>query len=186
MKSGKLVVISGPSAGAGKNTLLKMFLAKHPDWHSPPSTTTRQPRPGGADGKDMQFVDVPTFEQWQKEDKFLETDFHADAWYGTLKEPVERLIRAGKSIMFVKDVRGGLKLKQAIPETILVFLNAENWEALEKRFRARGTEDETAITRRLALAKTELTYQSQFDFRIINPTGHPEKALADLETALGY
>jgi guanylate kinase len=183
--TGKLVVISGPSAGVGKDTVLKMFLSKHADWTMPVSTTTRKPRRGEVDGKDMQFVDKTTFEQWQKADKFLESVMVDDGnWYGTLKEPVEKAMSDGKNVVLRKDVRGALIIKQKMPEAVLVFMTAENWEVLEQRIRARGTEDEAAIARRLKLAKQELTYQDKYDFVITNPTGHPEKALAELEQTI--
>jgi guanylate kinase len=185
MKKGKLVVVSGPSAGVGKDTILKMFLDKHPEWHMPPSTTTRPPRPGEVDGKDMQFVDRPTFEKWQKDSKFLESILVNDnQWYGTLREPVETLLAEGKNVILRKDVRGALLIKKAIPQTKLIFITAENWEALKRRIRARGTETEEGIKKRLELAKKELTYQDKYDHIIINPTGHPEKALKQLESVV--
>lgn len=186
MKKGKLVVVSGPSAGVGKDTILKMFLYKHPEWHMPPSTTTREPRPGEVDGKDMQFVDRATFEKWQKDGRFLESILVNDnQWYGTLRAPVEKLLSSGKNVILRKDVRGALIIKKAISEAKLIFITAESWEALEKRIRMRGTETEEGIKKRLELAKKELTYQDKYDHVIINPTGHPEKALKQLELIVG-
>jgi len=187
MKKGKLVVISGPSAGVGKDTLIKLFLEKHPDWSVPPSTTTRSARPGEIDGKDYMFVDKERFEKWQEDGRFLESILvDNNQWYGTLRQPIEELLNSGKDVIVRKDVRGCLLFKEAMPEATLVFINAESWEALEKRIRARGTEDEEAIKRKLELAKSELPYQDKFDRVVVNPTGHPEKALADLENIIWH
>lgn len=187
MQRGKLIIISGPSAGVGKDTVIKMFLAKHRDWHMPPSVTTREPRLGEIDGKDMKFVQRAVFEKWQKENKFLESVLvDNNQWYGTLREPVEELLKQGKNIILRKDVQGALIIKKTMPETILVFMNAENWESLEKRIKSRATEDEKAVQRKLALAKTELPYQEKYDHVIINPTGHPEQALKSLEKIIWH
>jgi guanylate kinase len=187
MQKGKLVVISGPSAGVGKDTIVKMFLNKYPDWQMPSSITTRQQRPGEVDGKDMTFVDRATFEKWRNESKFLESILVDDnQWYGTLRKPVEDLLDGGKNVILRKDVRGALLIKKALPYAVLAFITAESWETLEQRIRARGTEDETSIKRRLKLAKTELSYKDKFDYIITNPTGHPEQALADLENAIWH
>src|SRR5688572_2182162 len=181
-KQGKLVIISGASAGVGKDTILKLFLAEHPDWVQPVSTTTREPRPGEIDGKDMNFVDRATFESWKEQGKFLEAVLvDNNQWYGTLREPVESLLAEGKNVILRIDVRGALMIKELMPGAITVFINADSWEALEERIRARGTEDKAAIERKLELAKTELPYQDKYDHTIVNPADHPEQAVAELE-----
>jgi guanylate kinase len=180
MNTGKLVVVSGPS-GVGKDTVINVFLKKHPDWSMPESTTTRARRGGEKHKNDMQFISKATFEKWQEEGKFLESVLvDNNQWYGTLRKPVEDLMSRGKNVLLRKDVRGAQIIKDTIPETILVFVVAENWEAIEKRIRARGTEDEESIQRRLALAKTELPYQGKYDFVITNHTNHPEQAVKAL------
>src|SRR5260221_6477694 len=131
MQEGKLAIISGPSAGVGKDTVMRLFLAKHVDWHHPASVTTRNPRKGEIHGHDMMFVDQPTFEKWQKQAKFLETDYHANAWYGTLHNPVQQLLDQGKNIILRVDVNGALVIKKAMPEAILIFITDENCEDLE-------------------------------------------------------
>lgn len=184
MKRGKLAVISGPSAGVGKDTLLKLFLAQHPDWHQPPSTTTRQPRAGEQVGKDMNFVSKGTFEKWQKQDKFLETDFHAGNWYGTLRLPVEELLGKGLNVLLRIDVNGALIVKKKMPEAFLIFIAAESPKALEARIRQRGTEKEQQIKERLKLAKKELMMADKFDKIVINTTNQQEKALKEIESTL--
>jgi len=175
--TGKLLVISGPSAGAGKDTILKMLLDSDSSWYQPPSTTTRHPRKGETDGKEMVFVSHVEFEKMQKDGKFLETDFHADNWYGTQKEPVERLLNNGKNVVIRIDVNGALQVKKLIPQAILVFITVESEKELENRIRARGTEDETEIQKRLELAKKELKLKPQFDYVVVNESGKAEQTL---------
>lgn len=185
MKKGKLLIISGPSAGAGKDTILWMFLEKHSNWHQPTSTTTRPLRPGEQDGKRMNSVTPQTFKRWQSENKFLETDFHAGHWYGTLRKPVEELLSKGQNVVLRIDVNGSMQIKRQMPEAVLVFIEAENPEVLEARIRARGSETETQIQSRLELAKKELKFRKHFDHAVINPQNRPEKALAGVEEAIG-
>lgn len=184
MQKGKLLVISGVSAGAGKDTIVRMFTDKHPDWRHPASVTTRQPRPGEVEGVDYYFVDKPTFENKIKQGDFLEADFHADHWYGTLKKPVMDLLSAGHSVILRKDVNGSMAIKKQIPTAITVFIDVENDEALESRIRGRNSETEQQIKSRLELAKKERELKKYFDYVVINPENQPEKALADVEKAV--
>lgn len=182
-QKGKLIVLSGPSAGVGKDTILRMFLKAHPNWHQPASTTTRSPREGEKPGYDMNFISEAEFVKLQREGAFLETDHHADHWYGTLREPVEKLLAQNKNVILRIDVNGALEIKRQLPNAQLVFIAPENEQVLQERIRARGTDDKTTIQKRLALAKKELPFQSQFDYVIVNQSGKPEQALADLEKA---
>lgn len=184
MNRGKLAIISGPSAGVGKDTLLQLFLAKHPEWQQPPSTTTRDPRPGEINGKDMNFVSHEVFADMQKADKFLETDFHASHWYGTLLEPVEKLLGQGANVILRIDVNGALIIKEKLPEAILMFISAESEEALEARIRARGSESEAQILERLELARKETLLTDQFDHTIVNATNKQDEALQQIESVL--
>ncbi len=185
MKKGRLIIISGPSAAVGKDTLIKLFLAKHPEWEMPPSVTTRQARPQEVDGQDMIFVSRAQFEQWQKQDKFLETDYHANNWYGTLREPVTQLINAGKNVLLRLDVNGMQKLRAVRPDVLTIFITAENMQAIERRLRERQSESEKQIQERLHIAKQELHFKDKYEHVIINRTGKLEQSLQELERIIG-
>ena len=58
----KIIALIGKS-GAGKDTLLKRVLAKHPEYNNLISYTTRPPRSNEVHGRDYYFIDVPTFEE---------------------------------------------------------------------------------------------------------------------------
>lgn len=174
-------MITGPSAGVGKDTILGMFLDSHTNWAHPLSTTTRSPRNGEANGNHLNFIDQATFEEWQAEEKFLESDFHAGNWYGTLKEPVVNLLSQGQNVIIRVDVNGAQQIKQKLPNAITIMLMPESWESLEHRLRKRGTEDERAINDRLELAREETKYSDKFDHIVINSDGKPEQALGEVE-----
>ena len=185
MNKGKLLIISGPSAGVGKDTIVRMFMQKHPDWRQPPSVTTRQPRVGEIEGKDYFFVDRPEFEQITSRGEFLERFVVTDELYGTLRAPIAKLLEDSKNVILRKEVNGALNIKKELPEAITVFLAADSFEELEERIRSRATASQELIEQRLKLAKEELGYQSQFDRVIVNPADHPEAALELVEAAAG-
>lgn len=183
MTHGKLAVTAAPF-GVGRDTIIKLFLERHLDWVYPPSTVTRAPRPGEVNGKDLNFVDKATFEKWQHEGKFLETDFHIGNWYGTLKEPVESALVAGKNVLLRLDVNGALATKQHYPEALMIFVRAESPKAVEQRVRARGAETEQQIMERIEHNKGQLKSEHLFEHTIINHTNQIDKAVADLEHLL--
>jgi len=182
---GRLVIISGASAGAGKDTILKLFLKRHPDWANPPSMVTRPPRVGEVEGQDYYFVDIDYFKQKQKKGEFLETDFHAGHWYGTLKVPIEEMLAAGKNVVVRKDVNGAMEIKRKKPDATVVFLDVENPEVLEGRLRARQTDSEEQIQVRLKLAEKEQEFKKHFDHVVVNMHNRPEDAVSEIETILG-
>lgn len=181
MKRGKLVVISGPS-GVGQDTIIDKFIAKHPDWWLNVSATTRaEVRPGEVPGKDMIFLSEPEFKKLQDSGKLIESFKFADHWYGTLREPVEQKLAAGTNVFIRPEAKGAIEIKKRFPEAVLIFLNAESPEALEQRLRSRGTEDEAEIQRRMRANAEKLQYIDRYDHVVVNPTGHPEKAVAEIE-----
>jgi guanylate kinase len=182
---GKLVIISGASAGAGKDTIVKMFLQRHPDWENPPSTVTRPPRSGEIEGADYFFIDNDTFKSKMAADEFLETDFHADHWYGTLKKPIEDAMAAGKNVIVRKDVNGAVEIKQKMPKAIVIFIDVENPEVLESRIRGRQSETEEQIQRRLELAKKEQEFKKHFDYVVVNLHNRVQEAVEAVERIVG-
>ena len=72
-------------------------------------------------------------------------------------------------MIFDVDVKGGLSLTKYFGEKALaIFIQPPSIEALEERLRARGTEDEEKIQKRLAKAEEELESSKWFDQIIVN------------------
>ncbi len=153
-RSGRLVVISGPS-GSGKSTLVQRLLA-HPELRLTVSVsaTTRKPRPGEVPGRDYFFLTPEQFERNRGE--LLEFASVHGHLYGTPAEPVRRLMAQGVCVALVIDVQGGFQVREKVPDALLVFIQVPSLEVLESRLRARGTDDEATIERRLAAARREL------------------------------
>ncbi|HSV26253.1 MAG TPA: guanylate kinase [Sedimentisphaerales bacterium] len=140
---GRLVVISGPS-GVGKSTICRE-LVKRTGALLSVSMTTRPRTPSEVDGVDYHFVTRQQFRKMLKDGAFLE---HAEVFgnmYGTPAEPAISAVNAGKSVILEIDVQGGLQIKKAFPDALLVFILPPDAGELAQRInrRARDSADET-------------------------------------------
>jgi guanylate kinase len=159
-------VISGPS-GSGKSTLVRRLVAR-PELRLTVSVsaTTRDPRPGEVPDRDYIFLTPEQFEQIRGD--LLEFAQVHDHLYGTPAEPARRAVAQGFCVVLVIDVQGGLQVRQKVPEALLVFIQVPSLEVLARRLRARGTEDEAIIQRRLVTARRELEMARHYDVQVIN------------------
>jgi guanylate kinase len=88
--------------------------------------------------------------------------------YGTLKREVEKKRRAGKDVVLVIDVQGGLAVKRQDPRAILIFVKPPSLKVLEKRLRGRGTESREALRKRLQNARVEMQAALRYDYNVVN------------------
>jgi guanylate kinase len=168
--TGKLVVVSGPS-GAGKTTLLKRLYAASPvPLVSSVSATTRPPRPGEVDGVDYHFLSKDEFARRRERGEFLECFevYQRGDWYGTLNNEVAPRLTAGKWVVLEIDVQGTLAVLQRYPDAVTIFVRPGSLEELERRLRDRGTESESALGRRLEVARRELASIDRYRYQVVN------------------
>ena len=163
----KLYVISG-SSGVGKGTVLKGFMAKHPDFMLSISCTTRKPREGELDGVNYFFLSKEDFMHSVEQDKFLEWAEFAGNCYGTKKKFIQQCLDDGKNVILEIETNGALQVKKKMPEAVLIFIAPPSIEELEQRLRGRHTEDEETIQKRLHEVKKELECAKKYDYRVIN------------------
>lgn len=161
-------MISGPS-GVGKGSVVRRLLERSSEelWLSV-SWTTRSPRPGEREGLDYRFVDDPAFDDMIEVGGFLEWAEVFGHRYGTPLGPIEETLAAGVDAVLEIDVVGAGQVRERMPEAVLIFLRPPSREELERRLRARGTEDQEALARRLATADAELAEASRFDHVVVN------------------
>jgi len=163
---GRLIVLSGAS-GSGKSTLVKRLLER-PDLRIKVSVsaTTRPPRAGEVHGRDYYFVTPEEFER--QRGRLLESAQVHGSSYGTPAEPVREALALGNDVILVIDVQGGLQVREKVPGAHLVFVQVPGMDVLERRLRARGTDDEATIRRRLLNASRELELAKFYDVHVIN------------------
>jgi guanylate kinase len=163
----KYIVFSAPS-GAGKTTIIKVLLDEISDMALSISATTRPMRDGEKDGKDYFFMSKQEFEEAIESNRFLEHETVHDNLYGTLKDKVDNLVKAGKSVVFDIDVKGARALKEHYPDAILIFIKPPNEEILKERLINRKSEDQKTLDRRLERLAFEYEQADFFDYHIVN------------------
>ncbi len=164
-----VVVLSGPS-GTGKTTVVSRLLDETPvPLLKSVSATTRPPREGEIDGQDYHFLSHHEFQAKRQSGEFLEcAEVHKSGfWYGTLCSEVERAHDRGAWSLLEIDVEGALNVMQRYPAAVSIFLSTPPDE-YERRLRARGTEDEAVIQRRLQTAEQELKFADRYRYQVIN------------------
>ena len=188
------IVVSAPS-GCGKSTLIDMLLQEYHDIVYSISCTTREPRGGEEDGIDYHFLAKDRFEELVAGDAFIEhANVHGN-YYGTLKAPVEEVLREGNSMILDIDVQGAARVRdyvRALPDSdplkagyIDIFITPPSIDELRRRLEGRGTDSAAAIEKRLANAEGEIARAGEYMYRIENDDlGVAYKRLCDLIDAL--
>lgn len=162
-----VICISGPS-GVGKDTVITHLRRLHPDMWLSVSATSRKPREREVDQKDYFFLTEEEFQRRIEAGEILEYDRFCGAYYGTPRTAIEAKLAEGRDIIMDITVKGALAIKDALPETVSIFLLPPDMETLGARLSARGTETEEAIAARLAQAQSEIDKAPQFDHAVIN------------------
>jgi guanylate kinase len=168
----RVVVISGPS-GAGKTTLVERVIRESPvTLIKSISATTRPARVGEVDGDAYYFLSPQEFAGRKSRGEFLETAevFGAGYWYGTLRSEVDRAKAAGGWSLLEIDVEGALHVMELYPDAVTIFLQPPSLGTLEQRLRARKTDSEAVIQRRLEKAREELRFVDRYRYQVVNDT----------------
>ncbi len=165
-KQGILFIISAPS-GTGKTTLVKSLVEQDPGLLVSISHTTRPRRPDETDDVAYYFIDEPSFEKMVADDIFLEYAKVFDHYYGTSKQWVEEQLTAGNDVVLEIDWQGAEQVRQAMTNTVSLFILPPSFHALEQRLSSRGEDDDT-VKRRMRGAEKELSHYNEYDFLVIN------------------
>ncbi|KAK7085738.1 guanylate kinase [Halocaridina rubra] len=164
------LVLCGPS-GAGKSTLLKKLLEEYgPHFGFSVSHTTRSSRPGEEHGKHYYFVSKEEMQTSVDNGEFIEHAVYSGNMYGTSKKAVDDVLNSGRICILDIDMQGVMQVKNSVLQPYYLFIKPPSLEDLETRLRARGTETEESLTKRLETAKKELEYgvEENFDKIIVN------------------
>lgn len=182
MQKPKLIVISAPS-GAGKTTIARAILKRHPEFVFSVSATTRKQRNGEVEGRDYFFLTKEVFEEKIRCGDLVEWEQIYGDYYGSLKDQIDRALKSGRSIVFDIDVKGALSIKKKYRDSaVLIFIRPPSVEVLAERLKNRRTEDPEAFRRRLKRVPMELERGNEFDYVVVNDD--IDKAVEDVEACL--
>ena len=181
--TGKVIIITAPS-GAGKTSITRYLLNKHPQLTFSVSAATRQARRDETNGVDYYFITLDEFQEKIKNNEFIEWEMvYEGKYYGTLRSELERIWSEGKTPILDIDVKGAIHVQQQFPQTSLsIFVLPPSLEELKKRLKMRGTESLESIAVRLNKATYELSFSHSFNKVIINDK--LEEACAETEAAI--
>lgn len=166
-EGGRLYVVTAPS-GAGKTSLVKALMQREPKLEFSVSYTTRRPRSNEADGRDYHFVSPEIFDGMRARGEFLEHAQVFDNAYGTSLKAVEEALRAGTLVLLEIDWQGARQVRARLPQARTIFILPPARAALEARLRARSTDSEAVIARRLKDAAEDIAHFAEFEYVVVN------------------
>jgi guanylate kinase len=114
-------------------------------------------------GRDYHFLSAEDFDRRVEAGEFLEHAEYAGNRYGTLRSEVED----GPVVLEI-EVQGARQVREALPESMQVFIAPPSTDELRTRLLERGTDSADTIRRRLAVAEEELEAKDEFDHVIVN------------------
>ena len=163
-----LIIISGPS-GVGKDSVIARMRHLDPSISLSISATTRPPREGEKNGTNYHFLSEEDFKSKIDNNEFLEYATYCGHYYGTLKRPIEKAIRAGRRIILKIDIQGAKRVRETHGENLLsVFVSPPSVNSLKERIMLRNLDSDDSVSLRLERAKNEIKYSSEYDFVVVN------------------
>ncbi len=181
-KQGNLIIISGTTC-AGKGTVINELIKRNNDLALSISYTSRSIREGETNGKEYYFVSKEEFEEKIKKDEFLEYAIvHNSNYYGTPKKEIKEILDTGRDVILEIEVQGAQKVKELLPETILIFIMAPSMEIVKERIKARGTENKEQIIKRFQTAYKEINEIPKYNCIVVND--EVETAVKKIEAIL--
>lgn len=177
-----MLVLSSPS-GAGKSTIARNLLAEFPDLTLSVSVTTRAKRGSEIEGKHYHFISEREFRMMAASDALLESAEVHGNFYGTPREPADKIMREGRDMLFDIDWQGGMQLmEKARADVVSIFILPPSMEELKKRLVRRAEDAPEVIEKRLANALEEITHWNEYDYVVINDD--LERAFTEVKSIL--
>jgi guanylate kinase len=167
-RRGIAFVVAAPS-GTGKTTICRAVVDADDAIVHSVSHTTRRRREGEEDGVHYHFVDAQRFRQMVDAGGFLEHASYNGNLYGTSREALRvELEERGRDVLLEIEVQGAQQLREKDTGARFIFLLPPSLTELARRLRARGTDDEETVNKRLAIVDNELKAVGYFDYAVVN------------------
>jgi len=167
-KKGMMFILSSPS-GVGKTTLTKKIAINNNNFKISISHTTRKPRPNEISGQDYFFVSEREFNVLIDNNNFFEYAKIFDNYYGTLKKPVQELLRSGKDVLFDIDWQGTQQLKKIKNLPLYTFfILPPNIQVLKERLLNRHQGQMSLIEKRMIKFNEELSHWNEYNYIVVN------------------
>jgi guanylate kinase len=168
-RRGLILILSSPS-GAGKTTLTRA-IAQDPAWalDLSISVTTRARRPSEIDGRHYHFIEREAFDDLRSRDDLLEwAEVHGN-FYGTPRRPVEKVLGAGRDMIFDIDYQGTRQVRSKLAQDVVtVFILPPSMAELRQRLERRAEDSAETIEKRLSNARTEIQRWVEYDYVLVN------------------
>ena len=173
------LIFCGPS-GVGKSSLIKKLFAFYPNsFGLCCSHTSRKPRAGEQNGREYHFTTREEFKASVEQGCFIENAEFAGNLYGTSYDAVEYVLNQGQNVVLDIDMQGVIQMKRNLKNNpifkkgkpLYFFIAPPSVGELENRLRARATEDEDGLNRRLEASKKEIewgTTSGEVDYVLVN------------------
>ena len=100
-----------------------------------------------------------------------------DNYYGVPRTQVSDALADGKHVIIRVDVQGAKRLKEIIPEALLIFILPPSLDVLRSHLEKRGVDTENEMKKRLLAAKQEITQTDLFDFTVTNKEHNLDQAV---------
>ena len=171
-----IYVISGPSA-VGKDTIIENLQKLDNNFHFVVTATTRNPRKNEKEGKNHFFYSEKTFKKLIQNNDLIEWAKVYKNYYGVPKSQIFEPLKNNKDVLLRVDVQGAKRIKELIPDVVLIFIKPEKTESLRKRLIERGVNTTTEMSTRLKTAEREIQTSNFFDFIIVNKDGDLQYAV---------
>lgn len=182
-RRGLMLILSSPS-GAGKTTLTRDLLSDRAlDLTLSISVTTRARRSSEVHGIHYNFVAKDEFEKLRDRDDLLEWAQVHGNYYGTPREPVEKVLSEGRDMLFDIDYQGTQQvLEKAAADAVTIFILPPSMKELKARLERRAEDEADVIAKRLENARNEICRWRMYDYVIVNED--IQRALEDVKAII--
>jgi guanylate kinase len=180
--SGKIFILAGPS-GVGKDTIMEAVVQRIPQLKRVISYTDREKRADDQENS-YHFISREEFDHLVKEGEIFEWEYARDQRrYGSSKKEIFGFLDTGSNLIKIVGPKSFSNFKRIFGVRVVgIFIKYKNIDLLKQRLqKSRPGIKAKDLELRYAQAFKDMTYEQNFDFSIVNPEGHPEKAIGGVE-----